>query len=134
MSPKAKLSLLEIEQEVEAQAREWHRQQLQKRLQQVAEEQGAVCPLTGEPLQAACYEAVTLDTCAGTVTLRAHYGRHPKTRKWQHPNVQSKRIWVEELNRFVRLSLSTRAIRTITKVGLVAYARKKGLDLAALTD
>src|ERR1039458_8093730 len=64
MSPKAKLSLLEIEQEVEAQAREWHRQQLQKRLQQVAEEQGAVCPLTGEPLQAACYEAVTLDTCA----------------------------------------------------------------------
>ena len=85
MSPKTKLSLLEIEQEVEAQAREWHRQQLQKRLQQVAEEQGAVCPLTGEPLQAACYEAVTLDTCAGTVTLRAHYGRHPKTRKWQHP-------------------------------------------------
>ena len=85
MSPKAKLSLLEIEQEVEVQAREWHRQQLQKRLQQVAEEQGAVCPLTGEPLQAACYEAVTLDTCAGTVTLRAHYGRHPKTRKWQHP-------------------------------------------------
>jgi hypothetical protein len=32
MSPKTKLSLLEIEQEVEAQAREWHRQQLQKRL------------------------------------------------------------------------------------------------------
>jgi hypothetical protein len=85
MSPKTKLSLLEIEQEVEAQAREWHRQQLQKRLQRVAEDQGAVCPLTGEPLQAACYEAVTLDTCAGTVTLRAHYGRHPRTRKWQHP-------------------------------------------------
>jgi hypothetical protein len=85
MSPKAKLSLLEIEQEVEVQAREWHRQQLQKRLQQVANEQGAVCPETGAALQAACYETVTLETCAGTVTLRAHYGRHPKTRKWQHP-------------------------------------------------
>src|ERR1019366_2981525 len=59
MNPKAKLSLLEIEQEVEAQAREWHRQQLQKRLQQVAEEQGAVCPLTGEPLQAACGQLQT---------------------------------------------------------------------------
>ena len=47
MSPKAKLSLLEIEQEVETQAREWQRQQLQKRLQQVADEQGAVCPQTG---------------------------------------------------------------------------------------
>ena len=38
MSPKAKLSLLEIEEEVEAHAREWHRQQLQKRLQQAADE------------------------------------------------------------------------------------------------
>jgi hypothetical protein len=85
MSQKAKLSLLEIEQEVEAQAREWHRQRLQKRLQQVADEQGAVCPDTGEPLQEARYEPVTLDTCAGTVSLRAHYGRHPKTRKWQQP-------------------------------------------------
>ena len=85
MSQKAKLSLLEIEQEVEAQARTWHRQQLQKRLQQVADEQGAVCPETGEPLQEACYETVTLEACAGTVILRAHYGRHPKTRKWQHP-------------------------------------------------
>jgi hypothetical protein len=40
MTPNAKLSLLEIEQEVEARARVWHRQRLQKRLQQVAEEQG----------------------------------------------------------------------------------------------
>ena len=41
MSQTAPPSLLEIEQEIEAQAREWHRQQLQKRLQQAAEEQGA---------------------------------------------------------------------------------------------
>ena len=85
MSQKAKPSLLEIEQEVEAQAREWHRLRLQKRLQQAADEQGAVCPLTGESLQEARYETVTLDTCAGTLTLRAHYGRHPKSRQWQHP-------------------------------------------------
>jgi len=85
MSQTAKPSLLEIEQEIEAQAREWHRQQLQKRLQQAAEEQGAVCPHTGELLQEARYETVTLETCAGTVRLRAYYGRHPKTRHWQHP-------------------------------------------------
>src|ERR1022692_5055583 len=71
MSQRAKPSLLEIEQEIEAQAREWHRQQLQKRLQQAAEEQGAVCPHTGELLQEARYETVTLETCAGTVRLRA---------------------------------------------------------------
>jgi hypothetical protein len=85
MSPSATSSLLEIEQEVEAQAREWHRQRLQKRLQQAADKQGAVCPCSGEPLAAARYETVTLDTCVGTVNLRAYYGRHPKTGQWQHP-------------------------------------------------
>src|ERR1017187_4229862 len=85
MSQRAKPSLLEIEQEIEAQAREWHRQQLQKRLQQAAEEQGAVCPHTGELLQEARYETVTLEVCAGTVRLRAHSGRHPKTRQWEDP-------------------------------------------------
>ena len=85
MSAKAKLSLLEIEQEVEAQAQEWQRHQLRKRLQQAAEEQGAVCPETGEALQEARFENVTLDTCAGTITFPAHYGRHPQTGKWQHP-------------------------------------------------
>lgn len=85
MSATAKLSLLAIEQEVEAGAREWQRQQLQKRLQQAAQAQGAVCPETGQALQAARFETVTLDTCAGTVSFRAHYGRHPQTGKWQHP-------------------------------------------------
>jgi len=59
---------------------------------------------------------------------------HNRTKRWQHPNVQNKRIWLPELERYVRLSLSTRALRTISKVGLVAYARKKGLDLSALVD
>lgn len=85
MSQRAKLSLLQIEQEIETHAREWRRQRLQKRLQQEADELGAVCPDSGAALQEARYETVTLDTCAGTVTVRAHYGRHPKTGKWQHP-------------------------------------------------
>jgi len=85
MSATTKLSLLAIEQEVEAGAREWQRQQLQKRLQQAAQAQGAICPQTGQALQAARFETVTLDTCAGTVSFRAHYGRHPQTGQWQHP-------------------------------------------------
>ena len=85
MSQKVRLSLLEMEQEAEAQGREWQRQQLQKRLQQVADEQGAVCPDTGAALQEARYETVTLDTCVGTIALRAHYGRHPQSGKWLHP-------------------------------------------------
>ena len=85
MSAPTKLSLLAIEQEVEAGAREWQRQQLQKRLQQAAQAQGAVCPQTGQALQEARFETVTLDTCAGTVSFRTHYGRHPQTGQWQPP-------------------------------------------------
>ena len=59
---------------------------------------------------------------------------HNKTPRWQRPNIQKKRIWVEEMGRYVRLPLSTRALRTISKVGLVAYARKKGIDLSAFVD
>ncbi len=72
----------------------------------------------------------------GKRALKGHNVSHAKnrTRKWQYPNVQSKRIWVEELGRFVRLSLSARAIRTITKVGLVAYVRRMGIDLASLAE
>ncbi len=36
------------------------------------------------------------------------------------PNLQKKRFWFEEENRFVELKLSTKAIRTITKKGLCA--------------
>lgn len=77
-------------------------------------------------------------TCVltGKRRLKGHNVSHAnnKTRKWQHPNIQKKRIWVEELGKFVRLSLSTRAIRTITRTGLVAYARKKGIDLASVVE
>jgi hypothetical protein len=74
MNSHATLSLLQIEQEIETQAKEWQRQRLQQRLQQQADEQGAVCPETGEALQEARYETVTLDTCAGTLTIQRIMG------------------------------------------------------------
>jgi len=72
----------------------------------------------------------------GKRARKAHNVSHAnnKTRRWQHPNVQSKRIWVEEWGKYVRLSLSTRAIRTITRVGLLEFARKKGIDLSTLVE
>ena len=53
---------------------------------------------------------------------------HHKTKKRQLPNVQRKRIWVPELNRYVRLTVSTRTLRSITKLGLAGYCRKNGLN------
>ena len=58
---------------------------------------------------------------------------HNKTKKWQRPNVQSKRLYVPELKRFVRIKLSTRALRTVSKIGLLPYLRKEGLQLKDVT-
>ncbi|MEJ2506288.1 MAG: 50S ribosomal protein L28, partial [Ignavibacteriaceae bacterium] len=38
---------------------------------------------------------------------------HNKTKRRFLPNLQKKRIWVQELNRFVTLKLSTSEIRNI---------------------
>ena len=54
---------------------------------------------------------------------------HNKTRRRQLPNLQWKRIYVPELDRTVRVRLSTRALRTIDKKGLMAYLKDEGLKL-----
>ena len=54
---------------------------------------------------------------------------HNKTRRVQVPNLQWKRIYVPELDRTIRLRLTTRALRTIDKKGLMAYLRDEGLKL-----
>ena len=54
---------------------------------------------------------------------------HNKTRRVQLPNLQWKRIYIPELDRTVRIRLTTRAIRTIDKKGLMAYLRDQGLKL-----
>ncbi|MCK6592184.1 MAG: 50S ribosomal protein L28 [Polyangiaceae bacterium] len=52
-----------------------------------------------------------------------------KTKRWQNINIQTRRLWVPELNRFVTLDLTTRDIRTIDKIGLMAYAKRHGVAL-----
>lgn len=41
-----------------------------------------------------------------------------KTKRRFLPNLQSRRIWVESENRFVRLRISTAALRVIDKNGI----------------
>ncbi|MBK6516623.1 MAG: 50S ribosomal protein L28 [Polyangiaceae bacterium] len=52
-----------------------------------------------------------------------------KTKRWQNVNVQSRRVFLPEENRFVTLNLTTRDIRTIDKIGIVEYARRFGVKL-----
>ena len=52
-----------------------------------------------------------------------------KTKRRQLPNLQSKKIFVPELGKAVKLKLSTKANKTIAKHGLLPYLKKKGLSL-----
>ena len=53
-----------------------------------------------------------------------------KTKKRQLPNLQKKRIWYAEENRFVTLKLSTSALRTLRRKSLAQFAKEAGLDLS----
>ena len=48
---------------------------------------------------------------------------HNRTKRRFLPNLQKKRIWVQELNRFVTLRLSTKAIKNISKNGTSEVAK-----------
>ncbi len=54
---------------------------------------------------------------------------HRRTKRIQEANLQWKRVWWEEGKRFVRLRLSTKALKTLKKRGVGAMAREAGIDL-----
>ncbi len=54
---------------------------------------------------------------------------HRRTKKLQNVNLQWKRIWWAEGNRWVKLRISTKAIKTLERKGLVAMAKEAGLNL-----
>lgn len=51
---------------------------------------------------------------------KAHNVSHAnnKTRKWQYPNMISKRVFDETTGEWVRVKVSARGLRTITRNGL----------------
>ena len=64
----------------------------------------------------------------GKRRLRARNVSHSniKTIRWQDVNVQKRRLYVPELGRYVSLKLTTRDLRTIDRIGLLAFAKKHG--------
>ena len=70
--------------------------------------------------------------CSITGVSRQHGHRvshaNNKTNHVFYANIQPKRIWVEELGRFVKIKLSTNAMRTIDKIGLSATLKKYGIN------
>ena len=54
---------------------------------------------------------------------------HRRTKRLQQPNLQWKRVWWPQGNRWVKLHISTKAIKTLEKKGLQAMAKEAGINL-----
>ena len=54
---------------------------------------------------------------------------HRRTKKLQQVNLQFKKVWWETGKRWVKLRLSTNAIKTLNKKGLEAMAKEAGINL-----
>ena len=55
---------------------------------------------------------------------------HIRTKKLQQVNLQKRRLWWQEGNKWVTLRISTKALKSIQKVGLNKYAKSQGVDLS----
>lgn len=63
-----------------------------------------ICPITGKRLQ---------------FGNKVSHANNKTRRRWE-PNLQWKRIWLPSENRFVRIRISVRGLRTINKIGMDA--------------
>ncbi|NEN90421.1 MAG: 50S ribosomal protein L28 [Okeania sp. SIO3H1] len=54
---------------------------------------------------------------------------HIRTHKLQQANLQWKRVWWPQGNRWVKLRLSTKAIKTLENKGVQAMAKAAGINL-----
>ena len=53
-----------------------------------------------------------------------------KTKRRQFPNLQTKKIYIPEIDRTVKIKLSVNALKTIDKTGLLNYLKKQNLELS----
>lgn len=68
-----------------------------------------VCPITGKrPMSG----------------NRVSHANNKTRRRWE-PNLQWKKVWVASENKFVRMRISTRGLRTIAKIGYDAAILKQ---------
>ena len=56
-----------------------------------------------------------------------------KTKRKQYPNLQNKKVFIPETGKYVKLKISTKALKTIDKFGLMHYLNKQNLELKDIT-
>jgi len=73
---------MELERQAAEEGRQYGREKLRQRLQAIADEQGLVCPGSGEHLQDARFRNLPLITSLGQLNIRARYGFDRAARRW----------------------------------------------------
>ena len=66
---------------------------------------------------------------SGLAKKKGGIGRHVTkvVKRDFSPNLRNKRIWVPELGRYVKVKLTARALKTVSKNGAYATLKKAGL-------
>tara|TARA_Y100001970_G_C13615864_1_gene547092 strand:+ start:279 stop:515 length:237 start_codon:yes stop_codon:yes gene_type:complete len=54
---------------------------------------------------------------------------HIRTKKLQQANLQNRKLWWAEGNKWIKMRVTTRALKSIQKRGLAKYAKSMGVDL-----
>lgn len=65
----------------------------------------------------------------GLAKKKGGIGQHvtAMTKRTFEPNLKIRRLWVPELNKFVKLKLTARALKTVAKNGAFATLKKAGV-------
>jgi len=106
--------LLELEQEVLKEGREWTRRRLQERLQEQIDENPPVCPRSGLLLKKQQRRSLKLRSISGILELKAWYGYSSAQKAWVHP---AREAWGLEPYQRSTPELQSRLCYTATQVG-----------------
>ena len=96
-----------------------------------------LCPIPLGPKPKFIARLIVMSRVCQLTGKRANNGMavshsHVRTKKLQQVNLQERRLWWAEGNRFIKIRVSTRALKTIQKKGLGAYAKELGINLAKI--
>ncbi len=66
----------------------------------------------------------------GKTTITGHHVSHSniKTKRKFYPNLQNKRFWLEEEQRWVQLRVTPKGMKVINKLGLAAAMKRAKAD------
>ncbi len=124
--------LMELERQAAEEGRQYGREKLRQRLQAIADEQGLVCPASGDHLQDARWRTLSLITTLGPVSLRAHYGYDRRAKRW---TFAVRDLWGLAIRQEVSPELEQQLGYTATECGSYKkaeiMARKWGVQISS---